>query len=373
MLDGFKRKDIQTSGARIVTVTGGSGPPLLMMHGNPFNHLSWLKVAPTLAREFTVVLTDLRGYGDSEKPPGGADHSGYSFRAMAQDQVEVMAALGFDSYFAAGHDRGARVLHRMCLDHPAKVKRAALLDIVPQYHVYNHINKQWATFSWHWFFNIQPEPLPEKMMGFDPDWFIEKKLAKTAQGLSFFDPGSARRIQALLPQSGDHPRHLRGLSRRRRHRSRARRQGLQGRPQDRMPGAAAVGRDRRCRPQSQSGPGRDLEGLCLQYRRRQDGAERPLSHGRGAQGDDRSVARVFCRQVSRRPACTRVHERSALRLNLTGGSGASEQCSYNASNSNDDSAVEFVGTVDKPVAIQLADIGAIIDATHDVESGSSAA
>ncbi|MGB8639623.1 MAG: alpha/beta fold hydrolase, partial [Pseudolabrys sp.] len=109
MLDGFKRSDIKTKGARIVTVVGGSGPPLLLMHGNPFNHLSWHKVAPPLARDFTVVCTDLRGYGDSEKPPGGEDHSGYSFRAMAQDQVEVMAALGFDKFHAAGHDRGARV------------------------------------------------------------------------------------------------------------------------------------------------------------------------------------------------------------------------------------------------------------------------
>ena len=118
MLTGFTRSEIKTSGARIVTVTGGSGPPLLLMHGNPFTHLSWHKMAPRLAREFTVVATDLRGYGDSEKPPGGDDHSGYSFRAMAQDQVEVMAALGFERFFAAGHDRGARVLHRMCLDHP---------------------------------------------------------------------------------------------------------------------------------------------------------------------------------------------------------------------------------------------------------------
>jgi haloacetate dehalogenase len=187
MLEGFTRTEIQTTGARIVTVTGGSGPPLLLLHGNPFTHLSWLKVAPALAREFTVVATDLRGYGDSEKPPGGDDHSGYSFRAMAQDQVEVMAALGFDRFMTAGHDRGARVLHRMCLDHPQKVIRAAILDIIPQHHLYNHINKQWATFSWHWFFNIQPAPLPEKMMGADPDWFIEKKLAKTRQGLSFFN------------------------------------------------------------------------------------------------------------------------------------------------------------------------------------------
>ena len=141
-----------------------------------------------LAQEFTVVCTDLRGYGDSEKPPGGENHVNYSFRAMAQDQVEVMAALGHDAFFAAGHDRGARVLHRMCLDHPAKVKRAAILDIIPQHHLFNNINKRWATFSWHWFFNIQPEPMPEKMMGADPDWFIERKLAKTKQGLSFFHP-----------------------------------------------------------------------------------------------------------------------------------------------------------------------------------------
>ncbi len=187
MLDGFRKTEIKTSGARIVTAIGGSGPPVLLLHGNPFNHLSWHAVAPTLAKEFTVVLTDLRGYGDSEKPPGGDNHENYSFRAMAQDQVEVMAALGFDAFMAAGHDRGARVLHRMCLDHAPKVKRAAILDIIPQHYLYAHINKQWATFSWHWFFNIQPYDMPERMMAFDPDWFIEKKLAKTRQGLSFFN------------------------------------------------------------------------------------------------------------------------------------------------------------------------------------------
>ena len=120
MFEGFTRTEIKTRGARIVTVHGGKGPPLLLMHGNPFTHVSWHKVAPRLASEFTVVATDLRGYGDSEKPPGGEDHTGYSFRAMAQDQVEVMAALGFDRFYAAGHDRGARVLHRMCLDHPGQ-------------------------------------------------------------------------------------------------------------------------------------------------------------------------------------------------------------------------------------------------------------
>ncbi len=189
-IPGFTRSEIKTGGAKIVVSKGGSGPPVLLLHGNPFTHLSWLKIAPALTKEFTVVCTDLRGYGDSEKPPGGKNHENYSFRAMAQDQVEVMAALGFDKFYAAGHDRGARVLHRMCLDHPQKVLRAAIVDIIPQSYLYTHINKQWATFSWHWFFNIQPEPLPEKMMGADPDWFIEKKLAKTQQGLSFFDKGA---------------------------------------------------------------------------------------------------------------------------------------------------------------------------------------
>ena len=187
MLEGFKRTEIKTSGARIVTVTGGSGPPLLLMHGNPFTHLSWLKVAPTLAREFTVVATDLRGYGDFEKPPGGDDHSGYSFRAMAQDQVEVMAALGFDRFFAAGHDRGARVLHRMCLDHPQKVTRAAILDIIPQHHLSTTSTRSGRRSPGIGSSTSSPTTCRRRMMGADPDWFIEKKLAKTKQGLSFFD------------------------------------------------------------------------------------------------------------------------------------------------------------------------------------------
>jgi haloacetate dehalogenase len=186
MMEGFTRTEIATSGARIVAVYGGSGPPVLLMHGNPFTHLSWHKFAPKLAQDFTVVATDLRGYGDSEKPPGGDDHSGYSFRAMAQDQVEVMAALGFDKFMAAGHDRGARVLHRMCLDHPGKVERAAIMDIMPQHYLFNNVTQEWATYAYHWFFMIQPAPMPETLMSADPDFYITKKLSKTKQGLSFF-------------------------------------------------------------------------------------------------------------------------------------------------------------------------------------------
>ncbi|CAM2138248.1 Fluoroacetate dehalogenase [Pararobbsia alpina] len=188
MFENFTKTTIKTSGADIVTVTGGKGPPLLLMHGNPFNHLSWHKIAPRLAEEFTVVCTDLRGYGDSSKPPGGGDHSDYSFRAMAQDQVEVMQSLGFKQFYAAGHDRGARVLHRMCLDHGDKVLKAGFMDMLPQHHLLNNVTRQWGKFSWHWFFMIQDYPTPEKMMGADPEFFIKRKLSKTDQGTSFFGP-----------------------------------------------------------------------------------------------------------------------------------------------------------------------------------------
>jgi len=188
MFENFTKSVIKTSGAEIVTMKGGKGPPLLLMHGNPFNHLSWHKIAPRLAQDFTVICTDLRGYGDSSKPPGGGDHSDYSFRAMAQDQVEVMQELGYEKFFAAGHDRGARVLHRMCLDHEDKVLRAGFLDILPQHHLLNNVTRQWGQFSWHWFFMIQPFPTPETMMGADPEFFIRRKLSKTDQGTSFFDP-----------------------------------------------------------------------------------------------------------------------------------------------------------------------------------------
>jgi haloacetate dehalogenase len=188
MFENFTKTITKTSGADIVTVVGGEGPPLLLMHGNPFNHLSWHKIAPRLAEDFTVVCTDLRGYGDSSKPEGGGDHSAYSFRAMAQDQVEVMQSLGFEQFYAAGHDRGARVLHRMCLDHGDKVLKAGFVDMLPQHYLLNNVTRQWGKFSWHWFFMTQDAPTPERMMNADPEFFILRKLSKTDQGTSFFGP-----------------------------------------------------------------------------------------------------------------------------------------------------------------------------------------
>jgi haloacetate dehalogenase len=162
MFEGFIRTEIVTSGARIHLRHGGDGPPLLLLHGNPLTHVSWHKVAGRLAERFHVVAADLRGYGDSVGPEdGGENHINYSFRAMAQDQVEVMEQLGYREFFAAGHDRGARTVHRMCLDHPERVRRAAVIDILPNYHIWTHASKNWAMKSWHWLFMAQPYDLPE--------------------------------------------------------------------------------------------------------------------------------------------------------------------------------------------------------------------
>ena len=190
MFEGFARTEIATSGARIHLRHGGDGPPLLLLHGNPLTHVSWHKIAPRLAERFHVVAADLRGYGDSVGPEdGGENNINYSFRAMAQDQVEVMERLGYREFFVAGHDRGARTTARMCLDHPDRVKRAALIDILPNHHIWTHTSKEWALRSWHWALMAQPYDFPERMLAAVPaQSFMEKKLSKPDIGLGFFDP-----------------------------------------------------------------------------------------------------------------------------------------------------------------------------------------
>jgi len=148
---GFEQRQIETTGARINLVTGGGGPALLLLHGYPQTHVMWRKVAPRLAQDFTVVVPDLRGYGDSSKPPAGENFINYSKRALALDQVEAMAALGHDRFAVAGHDRGARVTHRLLRDHPDKITRGATLDIVPTLYRFETIDQKAATGSWHWF------------------------------------------------------------------------------------------------------------------------------------------------------------------------------------------------------------------------------
>jgi haloacetate dehalogenase len=177
---GFEKRRIQTSGAEINLVTGGSGPPLLLLHGYPQTHAMWRKIAPRLAQEFTLVIPDLRGYGDSSKPPGGADFAAYSKRAVAEDQVETMAALGFERFAVAGHDRGARVAHRLARDHSERIERLALLDIVPTLHRFETIDQKAATASYHWFFLIQPGGLPERLIGAEPEFFLRSMLRNPA-------------------------------------------------------------------------------------------------------------------------------------------------------------------------------------------------
>lgn len=190
MFEGFERLRVETGEAAINLVRGGSGPPVLLLHGYPQTHAMWHGVAPGLAEDFTIVATDLRGYGDSSKPFGDEDHATYSKRAMAADQVKVMESLGFASFAVVGHDRGGRVGHRMALDHPERVTRLAVLDIVPTRHVYATVGKDLATAYYHWFFFIQPYDLPETLIGADPAYYLRKKLGGWGTSLDAFSPES---------------------------------------------------------------------------------------------------------------------------------------------------------------------------------------
>jgi haloacetate dehalogenase len=172
--ESFLIEDVATPGAMIHSLRRGTGPPLLLLHGYPQTHFIWHKVADRLAERYTVVLTDLRGYGDSTKPEGGARHENYSFRAMALDQVEVMRHLGYETFFVAAHDRGARTAHRMCLDRPEAISKVCFMDIVPTLRMYRDTSKEFATRYMWWFFLIQTAPLPEHMIGADAAFFLEQ-------------------------------------------------------------------------------------------------------------------------------------------------------------------------------------------------------
>ena len=165
MFAGFNLEQLDVNGVTINLRRGGNGPALLLLHGYPQTHVIWHQVAERLARDFTLVMPDLRGYGDSSRPPGDEDHGNYSKRVMAQDMAQVMTALGYATYFVCGHDRGARVAHRLALDHPQAVKKMMLLDISPTATMYAGTDQAFATAYFHWFMLIQPKPLPETLVG----------------------------------------------------------------------------------------------------------------------------------------------------------------------------------------------------------------
>lgn len=176
--EGFRTERVETTGALINAVLGGNpkGPPLLLLHGIPETHVLWRNVAPLLAKDYFVVMTDLRGYGDSSKPPGDGDHFAYSKRAMAQDQVEVMRHLGYDKFTVVGHDRGGRAAHRLALDHPGALTRLVILDIVPTHRLYQRVTQEFATIFYHWFLLVQPSPFPETLVQNSAEYFLRCTL-----------------------------------------------------------------------------------------------------------------------------------------------------------------------------------------------------
>ncbi|WP_372996466.1 alpha/beta fold hydrolase [Marinobacter sp.] len=186
----FQYQTVDANDVRINVAHAGSGHPLLLLHGYPQTHLMWHKVATALTGDFNVVCPDLRGYGDSSKPDSDPEHRSYSKRQMAADMVAVMEALGHQHFSVAGHDRGARVTHRLCLDYPERVERACVMDIAPTLHMFENTDQAFATGYYHWFFLIQPDGLPEHMIGLDPDYYLREKLRRWSASGADFEPAA---------------------------------------------------------------------------------------------------------------------------------------------------------------------------------------
>jgi haloacetate dehalogenase len=205
MFEGFTPSDIQGPAGAIHTLRGGQGAPLLLIHGHPQSHAMWHRVAGDLARHFTVILMDLRGYGDSVRPDTDPAHLAYSKRAMALDAMAVMRHHGFDRFQVLAHDRGARVAHRLAVDHPAAVQRLMLLDIAPTLAMYENTSEAFARAYWHWFFLIQPPPLPEALIAADPVRYIRSVMGKRHAGLAAFTPAAMAEYErcAQIPGSAE--------------------------------------------------------------------------------------------------------------------------------------------------------------------------
>jgi haloacetate dehalogenase len=203
LFPGFRSHSIDVGGGvAINAVAGGEGPPLLLLHGHPQTHAIWHKVAPALRQHFTIVACDLRGYGDSSKPAGAPDHANYSKRVMAADMLEAMRQLGFARFRIMAHDRGARVAHRLAADHPQAVERAVLLDIAPTLAMYEQTSEAFARAYWHWFFLIQPAPLPERLIEADPQAYVRDVMGRRSAGLAPFDPRALDEYRRCLALPG---------------------------------------------------------------------------------------------------------------------------------------------------------------------------
>lgn len=198
----YKNLKLKTSHAEINLIHGGSGRPLLLIHGYPQTHVMWHKVAPSLTKDFHVICPDLRGYGDSSKPASSGNHSLYSKRAMARDMIEVMESLGYPEFCVAGHDRGARVTHRLMLDYPEKILKACVMDIVPTSYMYKTADQHFATGYYHWFFLIQPDGFPERMIAADPSYYLTEKLKRwSAPGAEFSNEAVAEYLRCFTPET----------------------------------------------------------------------------------------------------------------------------------------------------------------------------
>jgi haloacetate dehalogenase len=205
MLNGFLPHTVHRDGVALHTRIGGEGPPLLLLHGHPQSMVMWHRVAPTLARHFTLVLMDLRGYGDSARPAADAGHLAHSKREMALDAMAAMAHHGFERFDVLAHDRGARVAHRLAADHPEAVRRLLLLDIAPTLAMYEQTSEAFARAYWHWFFLIQPPPLPEALISADPARYVRTVMGSRHAGLTPFDAAALAEYErcAALPGTAE--------------------------------------------------------------------------------------------------------------------------------------------------------------------------